>query len=207
MTFRKVFYLLCLLTLGVMGFNGMGINVCGAACTWDCSCGQKGLITKYCGECGAKRPGIKNASEVKAPTRVPPVKSEIHMYDGPGMANVNYWKHNVLDGGWITPKGDIALEISGFDFKIGIYKQGEPDNFRWHENRFYFAGWQNSPDRNARFDLLLSCDPKILDANGNVLVSLEEMWHEQKSIYMKLKYPDTEGFVIRELRKPQDIVE
>lgn len=207
MSLRKVFYLSCLLTLGIMGFKGLGLNVCAAGNTWDCTCGNKGLSSKYCGECGTKRPGSENATEAKAPTRVPPAMSEIHMTDGPGMVNVNAWKHNVLDGGWITPEGDIALEISGFDYKIGIYKQGEPDNFRWHENRFYFAGWQNSPDRNVRYDLLLSSDPKIVAADGTVLVSLEEMWHEKKSIYVKLQYPNTEGVVTRELRKPKDIVE
>lgn len=129
------------------------------------------------------------------------------MSDGPGMANVNAWKHDVLNGGWITPVGDLDIEISGFDYKFGIYKKGEPDNFRWHEGRFYFAGWQNSPNREERYDLCFTGEPCIKDAEGNVLLTLLEMWHEKKSIYIKVKYPNSEDIVVKELRQAKDIVE
>ncbi len=149
--------------------------------------------------------GFTGMGKISSATKQP--SPEMWVTDGPGMVNTNAWKHGVLDGGWITPKGDLALEIQGFDFKIGIYKPGEPDNFRWHEDRFYFDGGQNSPKREVRFDLLLSDDPCIKDAEGKVLATLEKMWHEKKSIFMELKYPNAERSVIRELRRPKDIVE
>lgn len=50
-------------TLG--GINGTGTSVSGNVSTsttvntWDCSCGNKGITAKFCGECGAKRPEPK----------------------------------------------------------------------------------------------------------------------------------------------------
>lgn len=174
---------------------------------WSCpSCGHKNT-GKFCGECGTKRADKDAQAQQPAPVKQPAPASVLQMSDGPGMANVNYWKHEVLNGGWMSPVSDLALEIKGFDYEFGIYKSDEPDHFRWYKGRFYFAGWQNSPDREERYDLLFTGEPAILDAEGNVLVSLQEMWHEKRSIYMKLKYPDRQEAVIKELRKPKDIRE
>lgn len=174
---------------------------------WFCpKCGHKGT-GKFCGECGTKRPDKKGQEQEPVPVKATPSTPTLHMSDGPGMANVNYWKHEVLNGGWITPVGDLSLEIKGFDYDFGIYKAGEPDNFRWQKGRFYFAGWQNSPNREERYDLLFTGELTIKDTEGNVLVTLLEMWHEKRSVYMKLKYPNAEDFVIKELRKPKDIVD
>lgn len=131
--------------------------------------------------------------------------TEIFMVDGPGMMNPNLGKHKELDGGWMAPEGDLALEIKGFDYKFGIYKAGEPDNFRWLEDRFYFDGGEGAKDRDSRFSLMLNGEPTIKDTEGNTLVTIVKMWHEKKSIYMELKYPN--GLVKRELRKFEDIKE
>lgn len=207
---RKVFYMTCLLTLSAIGFGGMGMmgmNQCSASESWDCTCGKKGLNSNFCVECGLPRHGkAQNVSATTAEQKQAP-RPELIMVDGPGMANVNAWKHGVLNGGWMTPKGDLHMDISGFDYKFGVYKQGEPDNFRWHKDRFYFAGWQNSPNRDERFDLCFSEEPCIKDAEGNVMITLLEMWHEKRSIYMKVKYPNSEEVVVRELRQAKDIAE
>lgn len=135
------------------------------------------------------------------------VVPRLQMLDGPGMMNVNYWKHQVLDGTWHAPEGTLELNFQGFDFDFGIYKAGEPDNFRWTKGRFYFDGSQNSQDKNVRYDLLLSDEPCIKDADGKVMVTLLEMWHEKISIYVKLQYPDAKEPVIKELRRMKHIRE
>lgn len=174
---------------------------------WFCThCGYKNT-GKFCGECGTKKPSTDTSTPQLAPAREIKPRSEIIMTDGPIMMNVNYWKHEVLDGGWMAPTSDLALNIKGFDYEFGIYKPGEPDNFRWTKGRFYFAGGQNSPNREERYDLLFSGEPTIIDAEGKALVSIKEMWHEKKSIYMKLQYPGVESCEIKELRKPKDIAE
>lgn len=129
------------------------------------------------------------------------------MVDGPGMINPNFWKHQVLNGAWMAPEGDLALKISEFNYEFGIYKLGEPDNFRWLQDRFYFDGSQRTEDRDQRFDLKLSGEPKIMAADGTVLLELEEMWHEKRSIFVKVKFPGAEGFKVRELRKPETFSE
>ncbi len=175
--------------------------------SWFCpNCGRKGF-GKFCEECGTKKPDTVAKAMPEAPVQPQSPRQEPQMLDGPGMMNVNYWKHEVLNGGWISPEGNLSLEIKGFDFQFGIYKAGEPDNFRWQEGRFYFAGGQNSPNREERYDLLLSGEVEIKAADGELLVTLLEMWHEKRSVYLKLKIPGREGFVIKELRKPKDIVE
>lgn len=107
----------------------------------------------------------------------------------------------------MAPTSDLVLNINGFDYEFGIYKPGEPDNFRWIKGRFYLAGGQNSPNRENRYDLLFTGEPTIIDAEGKTLVSIKEVWHEKISIYMKLQYPGVENCVIKELRKPKDIAE
>lgn len=146
------------------------------------------------------------ANESVAKTDSAPAPS-LQMLDGPGMANVNYWKHKVLDGSWHAPEGTLELNFQGFDFDFGIYKAGEPDNFRWTKGRFYFDGSQNSQDRAVRYDLLFSDEPCIKDAEGKLMITLLEMWHENKSIYMKVQYPDAKEPVIKELRRMKDIRE
>jgi len=242
MKLRKVLYMTGLLSLGVMGFGMLHAEAAAAdTITWDCVCGKKANTSKFCGECGAKRPeawdcrcgkkgitarfctecGIPRPSTYKAATakkdgaatepavdsRIAKGLPEMCMVDGPGMMNVNYWKHEALNGGWGAPEGDIALNIKGFDYELGIYKAGEPDNHRWLKDRFYFNGQQKSPDREKRYDLELNGEPKVTDAEGNPLVALKAMWHEGRSIYMLLKYPDKDEVVKRELRKFKDIAE
>lgn len=164
--------------------------------------GVLGMTTMFIRDCAAEKHDDKNAAPV-----VETKNEVIHATDGPTMINENYWKHEILDGEWMSPEGDISLSIKGFDFNLGKYKQGEPDNFRWTKDRFYFAGWKKSSNRAERFDLMLSNEVCVKDAEGSVLLSLEEMWHEKRSIYMKVRSSNGEGYVVRELRKPKDIVE
>lgn len=149
---------------------------------------------------------INNCGAAEKTDCAPIASTDLIMTDGPTMANPNLWKHELLDGAWMAPEGNLSLEIHGFDYKFGIYKPGEPDNFRWHSNRFYFDGSQKSTDKATRFDLMLCLNPSIKDTEGNTLVELLEMWHEKRSIFMKVKFPDGVE-KIRELRKPESIRE
>lgn len=211
MYFRKLLKLSSMLLICVLGFSGTA----GAANTWNCSCGSKNNTGKYCGECGSRRPGTEPAKSSGSEAKPSPQPStndmrpspNIFMVDGPGMMNSNVWKHERLNGSWIAPEGDVAAEISGFDYKLGIYKAGEADNFAWLKYRFYFPGPLDSPPGRDRIPVNLSSPTIIKDSQGNELATLKEMWEEKGTLFVKLDYAFDGIIRVRQLRRPRTILE
>lgn len=132
---------------------------------------------------------------------------DMHAVDGPGMMNPNVWKHARLDGQWVAPEGDVAAEVSGFDYKLGVYKLGEADNFAWLKNRFYFSGATDATSDRNHISLNLNSPTVIKDSEGNELANLKEMWEEKGTLFVKLVYVPAGTIKVRQLRRPHTILE
>lgn len=131
----------------------------------------------------------------------------IRMTDGPGMVNSFYWKHDILNGAWVTPNGKYILDINGFDFTFGVYQSDVDNHFVNVSSRFWFDGSQRSQNREKRFDLKVMNDFFVTRSDGQKICKLINMYHEKDSIYVEIEIFPSNEKLTEIFMKPEKILE